>query len=205
MCYHAPMTSAISLPAIDSADQDQRVTIRDASWWQFETILATRGDAPVPRIAYMNGVIELMSPSRRHEGTKSILGMLIEAYCFAKGIYFDPIASTTLKNPALERGAEPDESYAFSKGREVPDLAIEVIYTSGNLDKLELYRGLGVNEVWFWVEDRLLGYVLRDGAYAQIEASEALAGLRLSTLTEYVARDDHFEAVQAFRRSLEVR
>ena len=150
----------------------------------------------------MNGVIELMSPSRRHEGTKSILGMLIEAYCFAKGIYFDPIASTTLKNPALECGAEPDESYAFSKGREVPDLAIEVIYTSGNLDKLELYRGLGVREVWFWVEDRLLGYVLQDGAYVQVEESAVLPGLRLDTLTPYVGQDDRFEAVQAFRRGL---
>lgn len=196
------MTAAVSLPTIASPDQDQRVTLRGMSWWQFETILAARGDAPVPRIAYMNGVIELMSPSRRHEGTKSILGMLIEAYCFAKGIYFDPIASTTLKNPALERGAEPDESYAFSKGREVPDLAIEVIYTSGNLDKLELYRGLGVREVWFWVEDRLLGYVLQDGAYVQVEESAVLPGLRLDTLTPYVGQDDRFEAVQAFRRGL---
>ena len=196
------MGAEVSLPPIEVNDQDQRVALRGMSWWQFETIRAARGDAPVPRIAYMNGVIELMSPSRRHEGTKSILGMLIEAYCFAKGIYFDPIASTTLKNPALECGAEPDESYAFSKGREVPDLAIEVIYTSGNLDKLELYRGLGVREVWFWVEDRLLGYVLQDGAYVQVEESAVLPGLRLDTLTPYVGQDDRFEAVQAFRRGL---
>lgn len=179
------------------------MTHRGLSWRAFESMLAARGDAPVPRMAYLDGVIELMRPSRRHEGTKSILGMLIEAYCFAKGIYFDPIASTTLKNPALERGAEPDESYAFSKGREVPDLAIEVIYTSGNLDKLELYRGLGVQEVWFWVEDRLLGYALKDGAYVQIEESVALPGLRLGALTPYVSQEDRFEAVQAFRRTLE--
>jgi len=196
------MGAEVSLPPIEVNDQDQRVALRGMSWRQFETILALRGDGPVPRVAYLNGVIELMSPSRRHEGTKSILGMLIEAYCFAKGIYFDPIASTTLKNPALERGAEPDESYAFSKGREVPDLAIEVIYTSGNLDKLELYRGLGVREVWFWVEDRLLGYVLQDGAYVQVEQSAVLPGLRLDTLTPYVGQDDRFEAVQAFRRGL---
>ena len=196
------MGAEVSLPPIEVNDQDQRVALRGMSWRQFETILALRGDGPVPRVAYLNGVIELMSPSRRHEGTKSILGMLIEAYCFAKGIYFDPIASTTLKNPALECGAEPDESYAFSKGREVPDLAIEVIYTSGNLDKLELYRGLGVREVWFWVEDRLLGYVLQDGAYVQVEESAVLPGLRLDTLTPYVGQDDRFEAVQAFRRGL---
>ena len=196
------MGAEVSLPPIEVNDQDQRVALRGMSWRQFETILALRGDGPVPRVAYLNGVIELMSPSRRHEGTKSILGMLIEAYCFAKGIYFDPIASTTLKNPALECGAEPDESYAFSKGREVPDLAIEVIYTSGNLDKLKLYRGLGVREVWFWVEDRLLGYVLQEGAYVQVEESAVLPGLRLDTLTPYVGQDDRFEAVQAFRRGL---
>ncbi len=44
-------------------------------------------------------------------------------------------------------------------GREAPDLAIEVIWTSGGIDKLESYRGLGVGEVWFWREGRMEVFV----------------------------------------------
>jgi hypothetical protein len=40
----------------------------------------------------------------------------------------------------------------------LPDVAIEVIWTRGGLDKLDVYRGLGVPEVWTWQEGRLRFY-----------------------------------------------
>ena len=33
---------------------------------------------------------------------------------------------------------------------------IEVVYSSGGLSKLEVWRGLGAREVWFWTRDRQL-------------------------------------------------
>ena len=33
--------------------------------------------------------------------------------------------------------------------KEIPELAIEVVYTSGGIDILKIYRRLGVKEVWF--------------------------------------------------------
>ncbi|MEG4506483.1 Uma2 family endonuclease [Microcoleus sp. F6_B4] len=38
----------------------------------------------------------------------------------------------------------------------IPDLAIEVVFTSGGIDKLQLYKRLGIPEVWFW-EDGVPG------------------------------------------------
>jgi Uma2 family endonuclease len=192
----------LPLPLTDTSAHDQRVVLRGMSWEQFEALLATRGEHSVPRISYLNGVIELMSPGRPHESMKSTLRMLIEAYCFARDIYFDPMASTTLKKSSVNRGAEPDESYAFSKGREVPDLVIEVVYTSGSINKLELYRGLGIGEVWFWIDDRLHGYLLQNNGYVSIEDSRALPGLSLATLTSYASLKEPFEAVQSFKRDL---
>ena len=86
---------------------------------------------------------------------KSSLGCLIEAWCFAKGIDFTPVGSWTLENETAQRGVEPDECYCLRENasREAPDrpdLAIEVIHTSGGISKLDVYRKLAVPEVWIW-------------------------------------------------------
>jgi Uma2 family endonuclease len=170
--------------AMAAEHTDQRILMHNMSWWQFETMLAARGDNPVPRMAYLNGTVELVSPSRRHENKKTILGCLVEAFAFEKGIRFDAMASTTLKNELLERGAEPDESYALDESRQVPDLAIEVVLTSGGLDKLLLYAGLGVREVWFWKDVELSAYELQDGKYVPIEESLMFPGLAIADVAE---------------------
>ncbi len=51
-----------------------------------------------------------------------------------------PFGSWTLKDASLRRGAEPDECYVLggtSKG--VPDLVLEVVWTSGAFHKVALY------------------------------------------------------------------
>jgi Uma2 family endonuclease len=54
-----------------------------------------------------------------------------------------------------------------------PDLAIEVIWTSGGLDKREIYRALGVREVWFWRKGRLTVHALRPAGYEEIAGRRA--------------------------------
>ncbi len=199
---------AAQLPEI--GEVDQIVRLHGMNWWQFEAVLAIRGDNPAPKLAYANGTIELMSPSRRHERAKSSLGRLVEAYCFERGVYFDPVASTTLKNEAMEKGIEPDESYAFKPNQDVPDLAIEVVLTSGGLDKLELYAALGVEEVWILFGERLEMYARpkdrpptgQRSDYDKIAASQNLPELTVDRLQPYAIDENVFEAVQSFRRSL---
>jgi Uma2 family endonuclease len=201
------VVQAGSLPRADESDQIVRI---HGSWWQYEALLAIRGDAPVPRIAYSDGEIELMSPSRRHERTKSSVGSLVEAYCFERGVYFDPIASTTLKASREEKGVEPDESYAFTPGRDVPDLAIEVVLTSGGLDRLRIYAALGVTEVWFVFGDELQMFAVppdvqpsgRREDFERVMVSRHLPELTVEWLEPYARREDVFEAVRAFRDSL---
>jgi Uma2 family endonuclease len=70
-----------------------------------------------------------------------------------------------MRNAPKERGIEPEECYAVGAAKESPDLAVEVIWTHGGLDKREVYRGLGVREVWIWTKEALKAYELRGNAY----------------------------------------
>src|SRR5439155_7839063 len=105
---------------------DQRVVMHGVPWSHYEAQLALRGETAVPRMAYLEGALELVSPSKDHERTKSYVGRLIEAYALARGIDLSPYGAWTVKNAPKESGAEPDECYIIGpdQGREAPDLVI---------------------------------------------------------------------------------
>src|SRR5450432_810573 len=146
----------------DLPQEDHFVVLSGVSWEDYENFARVRGDHSAPRITYLEGWIEIMSPSRNHESIKSIIGCLVEVYCMERDIEFSTYGSWTLTNKAEKRAAEPDECYVFGNVREptVPDLAIEVVWTSGGLDKLDVYRKLGVREVWFWRRGRIALFAL---------------------------------------------
>ena len=47
-----------------------------------------------------------------------------------------------------------------------------IAFTSGGIDKLEVYRRLGVQEVWYWRKGRIQPYVLRGEAYEPLGARD---------------------------------
>src|SRR5262245_26721362 len=60
---------------------------------------------------------------------------------------------------------------------ERPDLAIEVVWTSGGLNELEIYRKLGVREVWFWRRGRLSVHALHGDVFQELAQSQVLPGI----------------------------
>jgi Uma2 family endonuclease len=185
-----------------SLEQDQRVYLRGLSWSDFEDLLRMRGER-LPRVTYLEGTLELMSPSREHERLESLLGRLLEAYAEERELQLDAFGSWLVKEPGAEAGVEPDECYVLG-GREVdvPDLAIEIVWTSGALDKLDVYRRLGVREVWFWRAGRLEVFVLEREGYRESPASDLLPGLDLGLLAGFLGAEDQTAAVRVFRRRL---
>ncbi len=183
---------------------DQRVIMYGVPWSGFEAQLALRGDASGPRIAYLDGALELMSPSRDHERLKSYIGRLIEAFALERGIDLSPYGSWTLRNAPKASGIEPDECYIIGSDQspERPDLAIEVDWTSGGLDKLEIYRRLEIAEVWSWRNEVIEIHVLRDGAYERVEHSTRLPGIDVQLVTSLLEYPTAMQAVQAFRAAL---
>jgi Uma2 family endonuclease len=145
-----------------------------------------------------------MTPSKDHERNKSYVGRLLEAYALERGIDLSPYGSWTLKNAPRQSGAEPDECYIVGADQtpERPDLAIEVVWTSGGIDKLEIYARLGVPEVWFWKDGRIEVHSLRAGRYESATRSALFPELDVELLVSFLDRPTALQAVRAFREAL---
>ena len=195
-------TAPLLAPATQVEDADQRVILGGVDWWQYETFLAIRGDRAGVRVTSLEGQLEIMSPSRTHEWINTLIGRLLEAYAEEKGLVFEGYGSMTMRNAPKERGIEPDECYAVGAAKESPDLAVEVIWTHGGLDKLEVYRGLGVREVWIHMNNELKAYELRGNAYIEIARSVVIPGLTPSFIREFLDCETQSEAVRKLRSAL---
>jgi Uma2 family endonuclease len=198
------MTAVRTLPIATEHDPDGIVWLHGISWSDYLHVLRMRGDHSAPRITYLEGELEIMSPSRSHEAIKSLIGLLVEAYCTEHDVDFTPYGAWTLKKKPKKRGAEADECYVFGDVSDPkrPDLAIEVVWTSGRIDKLEVYRKLGVREVWYWREGKLQAYVLRGERYHPIHGSRVLPGIDLEELAGFVDRRPASRAVRAYRAAM---
>jgi Uma2 family endonuclease len=198
------MAAHVTTPVGDHVPTaDQRLVTYGVPWDHYEAQLAMRGDRSVPRMAYLEGALELMSPSKDHERIKSYIGRLIEAYALERGIDLSPYGAWTLKSAPEKSGLEPDECYLVGdQDKDTPDLAIEVVWTSGGIDKLEIYRRLGVGEVWIWKDSRIEVHVLRQQRY-QMEGNSALfPDLDVQLLASFLDSPTALQAVKAFREAL---
>ncbi len=204
-------------PVLSSADDsEEKFITSDVNWENYEALLDKLADNSHYRVSYLDGLLEIVSPSIRHENIKTNLDMLLERFFYKKRIRFIPMGSSTFKNRARKAGAEPDECYCIGEEKKVPDLAIEVIVTSGNIRKLEIYRRLGVQEVWFWERYQFKLYHLRDNSptekaavypdtygYEQITKSELLPDLDISKLEQCISISDSILAIDEFERGIE--
>lgn len=72
--------------------------------------------------------------------------------------------------------------------------------THGGIDKLQVYQGLGVQEVWFWEQGRFQLYALEQGEYVTLEArSRLLPELDFGQLSQFVGYRNQTQAAIAYR------
>lgn len=181
---------------------EQRTVLHNISWQTFEALLQDTGENRGSRFAYDCGTLEIMTPSPEHEDSKTTIGDLLGVYLTHKQIRFYHRGSPTIKNQDTAKGKEPDDSFNLGTKKDIPDLAIEVIVSSGSLDILSVYQGLGVPEVWLWKNNQLLIHHLRPQGYEQIAQSELLPELDLALLVKYLNYSDQYDAIIEFRNSL---
>ena len=172
------------------------------SWEQFEAIESLMGDASGLRIIYLDGWIEFMTLGEAHESFKKAIAIFIELYFFEFGINFIPVGSATRRDKTKDVSFEPDESYYIGEKKEHPDLAVEVTITSGSTNKLAKYLRLRIPEVWFWENNRLDVYRLRENDYEQVSRSELLPELDLELLVRCVLMPSIIEARQEFIKGI---
>ena len=183
---------------------DERVVIYNVGWNGFEKLLEVRGDRSPPRVAYLDGAVEIMSPSPDHGFIKSHIGRLVEVYMEHLDVQYTCLGEWLIKQQKDEAGVEPEECYVFGKSwrEDRPDLAIEVVWTSGGLNKLEIYRRLGVPEVWFWIRGTISVHVLRETGYELRSTSVCLPGVDLAVVCELLQIRITSDAMKELRRRL---
>lgn len=185
-----------------SADAEQRMLIHGVSWNDYAMLNDVLG-APGVRMWYSRGTLELMTTSTLHERLKKSIARMIELFAFATDLPLNGYGSATFRNEAKQRGAEPDECYCVGAPLdEVPDIVLEVVLTSGGIDKLDVYVGLGIREVWFYEDGSFHLHELHDGRYRAISASLLVPGLNFDVLASLASLEDQHDALKRFRDTL---
>jgi Uma2 family endonuclease len=181
-------------------ESETRMVLENVSWETF-VALADERRGSVPRMTYDEGVLEMMSPKRKHEHLGRLIGRLIEAYSEIKGIEILSVASVTVKRSDLKKAYEADESYYVTNMDKVlakeeldfeidppPDLVIEVELTSSAIDKLELFAAMQVREVWRHDGISVQFYRLSGGRYEFVPESGELPGLSSDLINRYLGQ-----------------
>ena len=183
------------------APAEQRVVLNGVSWETYERLMADFAGRRVPHFAYDRGVLEIASPTPKHEKDGFALATLVITVAEALAIDHLPVGSTTYRREALGQGFEADESFyildqRFTRDLEdidpttdpPPDLVIEVDVTHSSLDKLAIYAGFGVPEVWRCQADRVRIVVFDGETYRETSESRVLPPLTAEVLTRFLSR-----------------
>jgi Uma2 family endonuclease len=168
----------------------QRVVLQRVSWQEFESLLEELGEHRAARIAYSNGMLEIMSPLPAHERRNEIISDLVKALLEELDIEFCSLGSTTFKNQAMLQGIEPDQCFYIQNEAQVrgkdrldlavdppPDLALEIDITSRTHPNI--YTALKVPELWRFEGGKLQINLLREGKYEESLESAIFPGLPL--------------------------
>ncbi|HET7499998.1 MAG TPA: Uma2 family endonuclease [Kofleriaceae bacterium] len=185
------MATATQAPALEHEDEtERRFVLHGVPWWTYVALRDALDDQSGVKMTYLKGTLELMSPSTLHEDAKKIIARLLEVWAMERDVDLRGFGGATFRREAKERGLEPDECYKLGKleDDDVPDVAIEVIVSSGLVDKMAVYAGLGVPEVWEWRPRtrQIVVHCLRDGAYERRERSDVLPEVDLALLSSFV-------------------
>ena len=196
------MTAATIAPPI----KESPLLFEGLTWREFKAVEQLL-DRPGYRLSFLNGVLEIRRRSGEpQEIIKGRIGALVEQYLLMAGFDFTPTGSMTLESETGKVKREADESYKLAPGRRLPDLAIEIVFSSGGIDKLEAYKRLKIPELWFWEDGLLEVYHLRgegDGLhYEKISSSEEVQGIDLDLLLRCMNMVNHVDAIKTFQQGL---
>ena len=194
---------------------DQPVLMDGVSWETYEALLADGGDRRQTRMAFDQGVLEIVTPSLEHELFRDVVSGVAEEILNSRGQDYVRSGSVTLKQEELARGFEADASFYVAHVARVrglsridlhsnppPDLVIEVDISRSSLDKLPIYAALGVPEVWRCRSGSVYVYRLVGSNYVEIDQSEVLPGLTSTQLTAF-AQEGLWESRQAWRQRIQ--
>jgi Uma2 family endonuclease len=190
----------------------QRVQLEGVSWSLFEEILAELGEDRATRIAYRDGILEIMAPLPEHETAKVFLGDFVKILLDKSERDWISLGSTTFKQQLMAAGIEPDDCFYIQNCDRIlgktrldltidppPDLAIEVDLTSKT--QLSAYVALAVPEVWCFENGELQINVLEEGKYGRRDRSPLFPDLPLRQVIPQFMQRGQTEVMSVVERS----
>ena len=191
-----------------------QVLLQDVTWPEFEQILSELGESRSARIAYSDGLLEIMTPLPEHEDSKAIIGDLVKILLEEQGLEFRNLGSTTFKSQQIQQAVEPDECFYIQHEPQIrgkkridltvdppPDLAIEIDITART--RFAHYEQLGVPELWRFDGQALTISLLQGQTYTNADRSLHFPQFPLKTaIPQYLERsrtEGRTKAMKAFR------
>jgi len=194
---------------------ETRDVLQNISWQTFKAMLADMGSERNKRLAYDNGIVEIMTPQMPHENSNRLIEGFVLVLCEEFGLEVKSTGSLTMTRDDLERGGEPDSSYYIQNEFLVrnkenidlntdppPDLVLEVEYSRSKIDKLTLYASMGVPEFWRYNGNLLRIYTLNSGQYSQSDRSSTFAPVLVTEIPRFIQESKkvgQIAATRAFR------
>jgi Uma2 family endonuclease len=194
---------------------ETRTVLEDISWQTFKTMLAEMSNQRNTRLAYDNGILEIMSPLMPHENSNRLIEVFVGVLCEELCLEIKRAGSLTLTRDDLERGGEPDSSYYIQNELRVrdkenidlvtdppPDLVLEVEYSRPKVDKLKLYASMGIPEFWRFNGSTLRIYTLSKGQYSEVQLSPTFAPVPVKEIPRFIREsrtNGEMSTTRAFR------
>lgn len=191
-----------------------QITIPNLSWEDFEQILIDLGEKRSSRVTYYKGTLEIMSPLALHERPHRIIADIIKTILDIQERDWEDFGSTTLKRPQIA-GIEPDTCFYIQNAQQVqgctnldlkqyspPDLAIEADVTSKTT--LEVYKTMGVPEVWIYQNQQLKIYLLSEQGYTETNNSLTFPNFQLIELIPQLVQKAIDEGTSKMLRELRI-
>jgi Uma2 family endonuclease len=145
----------------DLAPGEQRFTIHNITWEQYEAMRAATDHLPGLRMTYLEGVLELMRSSRDHEWVKTCLARLLEIYALERDLPLNGYGGTTFRKRAKDRGLDIPEVWIWKAGR----------LTIWRLGKRECYHSVARSRFLPDLDiDQLLSFVRPDDQTGAVRA-----------------------------------
>ncbi len=201
--------------AIKEFPADSLVTLRHISWEEYEDLLAQLGeDRNGLRISYNEGMLQITTLSPEHENYADFISGLIRLLSARMRVNIRFFGSMTMKKSRHVKGIEPDACFYIQTAPLIgnrmqldftsdppPDVAVEVDIHHESIDKFPIYAALGIPEVWHFDGAQLRIHLLKQDAYIQAPASQALPMLTDHILTDLLTRlreEGEFQTLLAF-------
>lgn len=194
---------------------ESRIVIRGISWDDYEDILRIVGDRHL-HLAFVDGDLEMMSPSIPHEVYRGLLSLIVRQVALAFRLACRGAGSTTFKKKLARAGIEPDSCFYFARASQFriktfdpgvgpyPDLAIEVDIAQSSVDKLKIYAALVVPEIWHSDSHGLHFLHLQpDGTYTETDRSVNLPMLAPAEVWDWTLRGEQADDETAWLAQLQ--